>query len=271
MGIFSRKSEREAAEKEAAARAAELEALRAHVGQLEGRLASNEFNKSVIDTRLEEFSTRLGAIDNGLGTMSTQIVELATSTRGTAARLVQLEAQGIDLDEMNTRLRDLAVRLDAAEAAAPPPPPLSTPAPPPPPDVPGPAGDVSGPVPAVDEQLDEQLDELRRRVDDLQERLGSVDARVTNIAMELANQLAELGSDIDELSSRPATDPDDTERLSTDDTAEIEARLAQRIDEAIEGVADSTERLAAEQARYEIQFRADLAELAERLRRPGSA
>ena len=36
-------------------------------------------------------------------------------------------------------------------------------------------------------------------------------------------------------------------------------------------VLDSTERLAAEQARYEIQFRAaDLAELAERIRRPNA-
>jgi hypothetical protein len=33
---------------------------------------------------------------------------------------------------------------------------------------------------------------------------------------------------------------------------------------------DSAERLAAEQARYQIQFRQDLAELAERIRRPGS-
>ena len=37
---------------------------------------------------------------------------------------------------------------------------------------------------------------------------------------------------------------------------------------AIEAVQQSTERLASEQARYQIQFRQDLAELAERLRRP---
>ena len=52
------------------------------------------------------------------------------------------------------------------------------------------------------------------------------------------------------------------------DTAELEARITERLDAAIDDVLDSTERLAAEQARYEIQFRADLAELAERLRRP---
>jgi len=47
--------------------------------------------------------------------------------------------------------------------------------------------------------------------------------------------------------------------------------LADRLDAAIDDVLDTTERLAAEQARYEIQFRADLAELAERIRRPGAA
>ena len=51
------------------------------------------------------------------------------------------------------------------------------------------------------------------------------------------------------------------------DTAELEARITERLDAAIDDVLDSTERLAAEQARYEIQFRADLAELAERVRR----
>ena len=55
------------------------------------------------------------------------------------------------------------------------------------------------------------------------------------------------------------------------DTTELEARIAERLDTAMEDVLDSTERLAAEQARYEIQFRTDLADLAERLRRPSAA
>ena len=38
----------------------------------------------------------------------------------------------------------------------------------------------------------------------------------------------------------------------------------------LDDVRDNAERLALEQARYEIQFRKDLAELAERLRRPGA-
>lgn len=107
-----------------------------------------------------------------------------------------------------------------------------------------------------------------------------MDTRVTNISTELANQLTELSRDIDELNrrSQEAADAaattggsDDEMSASTDiDTTEIEARLAERLDAAIDDVLDTTERLAAEQARYEIKFRADLAELAERLRRPNA-
>ena len=87
--------------------------------------------------------------------------------------------------------------------------------------------------------------------------------------MELANQLTELGSDIDELNRR-TSEPATSSRSEAVSTAELEARIAERLDAAMDDVLDSTERLAAEQARYEIQFRSDLAELAERIRRPGS-
>lgn len=117
------------------------------------------------------------------------------------------------------------------------------------------------------EGLDERVAELRDQLDDLARQTSSIDARVTSVSMELANQLTELSSDIDELNRR-AGDPGGG---STDvDTHSLEARLAERLDVAIDDVLDSTERLAAEQARYEIQFRADLAELAERVRRPGT-
>jgi hypothetical protein len=45
---------------------------------------------------------------------------------------------------------------------------------------------------------------------------------------------------------------------------EIDAKLGIELDE----VRTSAERLAMEQARYEIRFRQDLAELADRIRRP---
>ncbi len=76
-------------------------------------------------------------------------------------------------------------------------------------------------------------EELERRVADLDSRMTLLDDRVTSVSTELANQVTEIGNDI-------------------------------------EPIQVGAERLAAEQARYQIQFRKDLAELAERLRRPGS-
>ncbi len=76
-------------------------------------------------------------------------------------------------------------------------------------------------------------DELARRLDELNSRMMLLDDRVTSVSTELANQVSEIGNDIEPIQA-------------------------------------GAERLAAEQARYQIQFRQDLAELAERVRRPGS-
>ena len=76
-------------------------------------------------------------------------------------------------------------------------------------------------------------DELGRRLDELDSRMTLLDDRVTSVSTELANQVNEIGNDIEPIQA-------------------------------------GAERLAAEQARYQIQFRQDLAELAERVRRPGS-
>ncbi len=135
-----------------------------------------------------------------------------------------------------------------------------SPAPPPPP-------------PPVPDDTAERIAELRAQLDALTEHTAAIDARVTGVSMELANQLTELGRDIDELNRR-STEAGETGAAETGtadiDIAELEARIAERLDAAVDDVLDSTERLAAEQARYEIQFRADLAELAERLRRPNA-
>jgi len=60
-------------------------------------------------------------------------------------------------------------------------------------------------------------------------------------------------------------DQADTDKEPSADDAVAANEL---VTEAIGSVQRSTEKLAAEQARYEIQFRADLAELAELFRRP---
>lgn len=109
-------------------------------------------------------------------------------------------------------------------------------APPPPPPVPPPT--VAEPIESASaEQLaatDAAVQRLQEHIGSLHRRIELLDTRVTSVSTELANQLNEIGNDI-------------------------------------EPMHESAERLAAEQARYQIQFRQDLAELAERFRRPGTA
>ncbi len=92
---------------------------------------------------------------------------------------------------------------------------------------------------------DGRLTSVEEQLAALDERTGTIDSRVTSISTELTNQLSELSSEIDGLSAAAGADA----------TAELEE------------LRDGAERLANEQARYQIQFRQDLADLAERLRR----
>jgi hypothetical protein len=113
---------------------------------------------------------------------------------------------------------------------------LETPAtrtPPPPPPEP--------PKPVITEA---DLDILRARLQRLSDRLDGVDARITSISTELANQLTELSGDVESIAK---------EHPPTDDIV-VEIR-------------DAQVKLANEQARYQIAFREDLADLAERLKR----
>lgn len=111
-------------------------------------------------------------------------------------------------------------------------------------------GSLIGRVDAIDESLAKRNEgELSARIDAVVEQLGALDARITSVSTELANQLSELGNDIESLQKRQPDEP--------------------VADDVIQNVRDSQERLANEQARYQIAFRDDLAKLAEQLRRPG--
>jgi hypothetical protein len=113
-----------------------------------------------------------------------------------------------------------------------------------------PLPDIDGLRDRVDE-IDQRVTQLAppdlaARVDAVATQLEALDARITAVSTELANQLGELGNDIDALNNRP-TEPID--------------------EEGIEELRDTQLRLAMEQARYQIAFRADLARLAEHLQR----
>jgi DNA repair exonuclease SbcCD ATPase subunit len=187
-----------------------------------------------------------------------EVAQLRQEIAGIAARL---EAADAAKAELTTRVHTIANELDERMPARPPtplpadPPPrivresdiemlrarierlnqrLETPPPAPPP---APHLSVVPPPGVTDEELAAVRDQLSARIDALLERLDRVDERITSISTELANQLDELGAETDQA---------------------VQASAALR---------DSQTKLANEQARYQIAFRQDLAELAERLRR----
>lgn len=110
----------------------------------------------------------------------------------------------------------------------------------------------------------QQGDELRSQIGQLAERMTSndtearavrehmalLDQRLTNVSTELANQIGELGRDIDGLGQRVPEIVDGSVS-----------------DEVVDALRGGQVKLANEQARYEIAFRQDLADLAEQLRR----
>ena len=111
---------------------------------------------------------------------------------------------------------------------------LETPLAPPPPEPPA-------AQPAISEA---ELDMLRARLQRMSDKLEQIDARITSISTELANQITELSGDVESIAK---------EHPPTDDIV-VEIR-------------DAQVKLANEQARYQIAFREDLADLAERLKR----
>jgi chromosome segregation ATPase len=99
-------------------------------------------------------------------------------------------------------------------------------------------------------------EELTKRTNDLSlvtamtngldQKISIIDQRVTKMTTELSHQIHELGSEIESLTK------------SSQDNASREALEQLRVNQI---------RIANEQARYEIAFRQDLAELVEQIRR----
>jgi len=110
---------------------------------------------------------------------------------------------------------------------------------------------------AVNDGLAAQIAQLAERVATTDtsarhatEQVATIEQRLNAVSTELANQVSELGRDIDGLAAQGG-------------------QVAQGAvsDELIDALKQSQVKLAAEQARYEIAFRQDLAALAEQVRR----
>ena len=173
-----------------------------------------------------------------------------------AAMGARLSASDAAKHELDTTVRGLATRLETSTPPPPAPPPSPPPSPPPPAASPRPDDEridridaeierlssrlADGAAPAVDPA---RVDDLSAQIERIGERIEALDSRITAISTELANQITELSADVD----------------GVDGSAPAESAVAE--------LRDAQVRLAGEQARYQIAFRQDLAELADRLRR----
>jgi prefoldin subunit 5 len=175
-----------------------------------------------------------------------------------ASMSARLQAADEAKQNLDTTVRGLVTRLDAATPAPPPPTP--------------PAPSVPTVQLAEIDMINAKIERLSTRIDDvdtrepaapsapavgpadieelsaamqrISERIDEIDGRITSISTELANQITEMSGELDGLGGRqPPTD------------------------EVIDELRGAQLRLAGEQARYQIAFRQDLAELADRLKR----
>jgi DNA repair ATPase RecN len=217
----------------------DLETRLAVVGELANRPDSTVADPDTT-RRLDELDQRLGAID----TLSSQITQLSARVAGQAefgAQLGTLRDRIAELQSANDdRHQSLALAATAATADA----------------------ELRDRVNALADRL-AATETLSGQMSQLAERLTTNDAatrhtaeqvslleqRVQSVATELTNQISELGRDIDGLAEHSAD-------VATTGVS----------DEVIDALRASQVKLANEQARYEIAFRQDLANLAEHLR-----
>lgn len=182
------------------------------------------------DLRIDALFTRIGQLADSITDHNERInAAQAALSDADVARVESEQARAVELDELSEQLRAAAT----SAAAVP---------------------DEVDAASAADVQV------VQDQVSQMAEKMSALDNRMNKVSLELANQLTELSNDLDVL-----LDQADAEKEpSADDAVAVQDLVA----EAIGSVQRSTEKLAAEQARYEIQFRADLAELAEHFRRP---
>jgi chromosome segregation ATPase len=186
-----------------------------------------------IDTVAKTVTDHSGRIDDLTGSVTDHSGRINTAqaalSNADVARAEREQARTIELAAMQQRVDELAAQLAD-----------------------GPAD--RNPASAADVQV------VQKQVSQMTEKMSALENRMNKVSLELANQLTELSNDLDVL-----LDQAHAEETPTPDDA---AAANELVAEAIGSVQRSTEKLAAEQARYEIQFRADLAELAELFRRP---
>ena len=241
-------------------------------------------------TEIDSMRQRLDGADRANAELEARLSTLDRSNADFDQRLDQrLDQRFEKVDSLTVHVQELAEKTEILEQAERPPPLVSTPMPPPPTELETAVVD-HGRLDELASQLEElsvtvasqymqspagreqmnAVDDLNERFGEIAERVSTIDTRVTNVSFELANQLTELSRDIEAINEQRSASVDQPSNSRAAASAS-EEQIEDQIELALEGVRGTAEKLAAEQARYEIQFREDLADLADRLRRPDDA
>ena len=237
-------------------------------------------------TEIDSMRQRLDGADRANAELEAR---LSTLDRSNADFEQRFDQRFEKVDSLTVHVQELAEKTELLEQAERPPPLVSTPMPPPPTELEtavvdhGRLAEMASQLeelsvtvasqymqsPAAREQMN-AVDDLNERFGEIAERVSTIDTRVTNVSFELANQLTELSRDIEAINEQRSASVDQPSNSRAAASAS-EEQIEDQIELALEGVRGTAEKLAAEQARYEIQFREDLADLADRLRRPDDA
>ena len=206
----------------------EIARLKAEIASMSARLQASDEAKGQLDSTVRGLVTRL---------------ETPTPPPPEPPPPVPTVAP-VEIDKLNAKIERLSTRLDEARAE-----PTAT-------IDPAELEQLTARMQQISERLDEapaeptatidpaELEQLTARMQQISERLDEVDQRISSISTELANQITELSGDIEAMGGNEPPS-----------------------DEIVDELRDAQTRLAGEQARYQIAFRQDLADLAERLRR----
>ncbi|MEM9042720.1 MAG: hypothetical protein AAGD33_22785 [Actinomycetota bacterium] len=223
--------------------ASTVEGLDGRLDQVDGKISTVDGRVSAVDGRISSFDGRVAGVDGLAAELRQAFESLNDRNEVTETRLQQLGeafgAQTRQFEDVVLVAAETARRVD---------------------DLP-----PGGPNPDDAAAAAAETEQLRSEVSKIAERMGALDSRVNQVSVELTNQLTELSRDLDELHRHAAAE------AAANGTVDIDADTSQAINDLVEErlaeIVDGQTRLAAEQTRYEIQFRSDLAELAERLRR----
>lgn len=204
--------------------------------------------------RLDEFDRMLAELASKV-VEPTPIADHGDTIESLVAQVAQLNARVAAQAELGAQLSSLRDRINEFGGT-----PSSMPPPPPPPAV---DDGLSANVQALTyrvEVLAERIENSDTRSRQTAEQLGAVEHRITTVSTELANQLSELSRDFDVAGRSGNGHASNGHRANGSANGYASA-------EALAELQAAQVKLAAEQARYEIAFRQDLAALAEHVRR----